>query len=72
MLQADGRDRPEPTMDVETSARAVLHGKPAAGRQRAVPDRHGDQDAVRRPRLAATVVRPVTKERGGRQQSGAI
>ena len=31
--------------------RGPSHGEPAAGRERAVPDHHGDQDAVRRARL---------------------
>ena len=54
VLQADGSIAAEPTMDVEHVARAVrLHGQPAAGRQRAVHDRDGDQDAVRRPGLSA-------------------
>ena len=33
--------------------RGLLHGGPAARRQRAVHDRDGDEDALRRPRLAA-------------------
>ena len=31
--------------------RRALHGEPAAGRERAVHDHHGDENAVRRPRL---------------------
>ena len=31
--------------------RSALHGQPAAGRERAVHDHHGHQDALRRPRL---------------------
>ena len=48
---ADGRaagQRPiavEPLMDVARGRRGGLHGQPAARRQRAVHDRHGDQDA---------------------------
>ena len=50
--QADGRMAVEPRMDVAHVAElGGLHGEPAAGRQRPVPDRHGDQDAVHRPRL---------------------
>ena len=50
--QADGRMMPEPRMDVAARRRRrPAHGQPAARRQRAVHDRHGHQDAVRRPRL---------------------
>ena len=53
--QADGSIAVEPTMDVQHVARrGALHGEPAARRQRAVHDRDGDQDAVRRARLIAS------------------
>jgi NAD(P)-dependent dehydrogenase (short-subunit alcohol dehydrogenase family) len=51
VLQADGRTMPEPRFDVESVARGRLHGQSASRRQRPVHDGHGDQDAVRRPRL---------------------
>ena len=52
VLQADGSLAPEPTMDVANVGRAVVvHGVAAAGRERAVHDGDGDEDAVRRPRL---------------------
>ena len=51
--QANGQIAIEPLMDVAHVASAVaVHGEPAARRQRPVPDRHGDEDAVRRARLA--------------------
>ena len=53
-LQADGRIAIEAMMDVdEVGAAVVAHGEPAARDQRSVHDDHGDQDAVRRPRLTA-------------------
>ena len=53
VLQADGSLAPEPTMDVgQRRPRRGVHGVAPAGRQRAVHDRDGDEDAVRRPRLS--------------------
>ena len=53
VLQADGSIAAEPTMDVAAvGRRGALHGRPAAGRERPVHDRDGDEDAVHRPRLA--------------------
>ena len=50
--QPNGTVEIEPTMDVDhVGARGRLHREPAAGRQRAVHDRDGDEDAVRRSRL---------------------
>src|SRR4029450_5338887 len=37
--------------------RRPVHGGPAARRERAVPDRHGDQDALRGPWLMSLAVR---------------
>ena len=52
--QANGQIAVEPLMDVQHVAQCGrLHGRPAARRQRPVHDRDGDQDALRRPRLAA-------------------
>ena len=49
----------EPMMDVtHVGQRGAVHGEPAARGERAVHDRDGDEDAVRRPRLKATG-RPV-------------
>ena len=51
--QANGEIAVEPVMDVKHGRRCdPLHGEPAAGGQRAVPDADGDQDAVRRARVA--------------------
>ena len=51
--QANGQIAVEPLMDVGARRqRGLVHGEPAARRERAVPDRHGDQDALRRARLA--------------------
>ena len=48
--QADGSIAAEATMDAAPRRRrGALHGRPAARRQRAVHDRDGDEDAVRRP-----------------------
>ena len=61
--QANGEVMIEPTMDVENVARSVVLMRDRdAGGQRPVPDRDGDQDAVRRPRLARAQFRryPVT------------
>ena len=53
--QANGQIAVEPLMDVAHVASAVrLHGEPAARRERAVHDHHGDEDAVRRQRLVST------------------
>ena len=50
--QADGTIAPEPTMDGPGRGTGDrLHGKPAAGRQRAVHDGDGDEDALHRARL---------------------
>jgi len=50
--QANGTMKVEPTMAVQNVAEAVvLHGEPTARRQRAIPYRDGDEDAVRRARL---------------------
>ena len=50
--QADGRVLPEPTFDVRHVARGgAVHGRAAAGRERAVHDGDRDDDAVHRPRL---------------------
>ena len=50
--QANGTIAPEPLMDLEHVVDAVRYMAGLAARgERAVPDRHGDQDAVRRPRL---------------------
>ena len=45
-------------------ARGGLHGEPSPGRQRAVHDRDGDEDAVRRPRIAARPLRSWQREAG--------
>ena len=53
VLQPNGTTVAEPRMDVRARGqRRRLHGQPAARRQRAVHDGDGDQDAVRRKRLA--------------------
>ncbi len=49
--QPDGSTRPSRPWMPSTSPTRCLHGEPAAGRQRAVHDRDGHQDAVHRPRL---------------------
>ena len=50
--QADGRMAVEARMDPDHVANAVVYmAEPAARRERPLHDRHGDQDAVRRPRL---------------------
>ena len=50
--QANGTMAVEPRMDVRHVADAVLYmAQSAARRQRSVHDRHGDPDAVHRPRL---------------------
>ena len=46
-----GTQRAPTRIDVADVARAVCYGQPALGRQRRHHDRHGDQDAVHRPRL---------------------
>ena len=52
--QADGRMEVEPRMDVaDVGSTLLLHGQPAAGVERGVRHRHGDQDAVFRARLTA-------------------
>ena len=54
-VQADGSVLAEPTFDPRHAAAAVLYmAESAAGRERAVPDDHGDDDAVHRPRLMAS------------------
>ena len=46
--QADGSIKPEPLMDVKhVGRRRAAHGQPAARRERAVHDHHGDEDAFR-------------------------
>ena len=53
VLQPDGRKKVEARMEAEhVGARRRLHGEPAARHQRAVHDGDGQQDAVRRARLA--------------------
>ncbi len=50
VMQANGSIAAEPTIDPAEVARAGdLHGRPAAGCERAVHHRHGDEDAVHRP-----------------------
>ena len=50
--QADGHLAPEPRIDVEhVAAGGAADGRAAARRERAVHDDHGDEDALRRPRL---------------------
>ncbi len=62
VLQANGEMAVEPRMDVAPRGeRRALHGEPAARGQRAVHDGDGDQDAVRRPRLAAAEQRSVVR-----------
>ena len=52
------QDRAEPLMDVEHVARAVVYmAEPAARRQRAVHDGHGDEDAVYRAGITAVRLR---------------
>ena len=48
VIQADGTAKVEPRMNVKHVADAVVHGQPAAGRQRAVHDGDGHQHALRR------------------------
>ena len=51
--QPNGTMLVEPRMDARACRRdGGVHGRPAARRQRAVRDRDGDEDAVRRPRLS--------------------
>ena len=46
-------------MDVpHVARRGPVYGRPAAGRQRPVHDRHGDEDAVRRPGLIRICHKP--------------
>ena len=52
VLQADGETRPEPRWTWPRRRRRAVHGQSAARRQRAVPHRDGDQDAVHRARVA--------------------
>ena len=55
VLQADGKIAVEPTIDSRHVARRRgLHGRIAARRQRPEHDRHGDKDAIHRPRLTET------------------
>ena len=56
--QADGSVAAEATMDAAPRGRRrALHGRPAARRQRALHDRDGDEDALRRPGLMAVAPR---------------
>ena len=70
--QANGQIAVEPLMDVAHVASAVrLHGQPAARRQRPVPDRDGDQDALRGARLGRShfhrsTVPPAARSRSAR------
>ena len=58
------RSRSSRCMDVAARRRGRgAHGEPAARRQRAVHDDHGDEDAVRRPRL--TLASPRAERRRG-------
>ena len=59
-LQANGETAVEPRLDVAHVVDAVLYmARPAARRQRAVHDRHGDQDAVHRAGMTAWSVEVV-------------
>ena len=59
-------------MDVEhVGARGRVHGEPAARRQRAVHDRDGDEDAVRRSRLAKEIGDGRVPQLFGRRGLGA-
>ena len=70
VLQADGSLAPEPTMDVaQRRPGGGVHGVAAAGRQRAVHDRDGDEDAVRRPGLKTGSRRAMPGGRPPRQNS---
>ena len=63
--QANGTKLVEPRMDVRHGSRCRgLHGEPAAGRQRAIHNGNGHEDAIYRPRLRsylAPVQNPAKK-----------
>ena len=54
-LQPDGSVQPEPTSTSPRRRGGRLHGRPAATANVQSHDGDGDEDAVRRPRLASTV-----------------
>ena len=66
--QADGRLAPEPRIDVEHVARAVVQmADAAARRERPVHHHHGDEDALHRPRL-----RPASGDRREQRVAGEV